>query len=153
VIGTLPVITPDLATERLLSVKLVFVAAPAHPLANIAAPLATSELAQHIQLVLTDRSDLSKGREFAVISPRNWRLADLGAKHAFLLAGLGWGGMPYAMVERDIAAGRLKILQLQDLPMLSETMQMLATYRTDSPPGPAGRWFLEQLKELAKGQK
>jgi DNA-binding transcriptional LysR family regulator len=153
VIGTLPVITPDLATERLLSVKLVFVAAPAHPLANIAAPLATSELAQHIQLVLTDRSDLSKGREFAVISPRNWRLADLGAKHAFLLAGLGWGGMPYAMVERDIAAGRLKILQLQDLPMLSETMQMLATYRTDSPPGPAGRWFLEQLKELAKEQK
>jgi hypothetical protein len=42
---------------------------------------------------------LTAGREFGVFSPRTWRLADLGAKHAFLLAGLGWGGMPWDRVE------------------------------------------------------
>jgi hypothetical protein len=44
------------------------------------------ELAKHIQLVLTDRSTPSKGQDLGVLSPRSWRLADIGAKHAFLRA-------------------------------------------------------------------
>ena len=149
VMGTLPVSVPDLVTERLLGVEIVFVAAPAHPLAALAGPVAECELSKHIQLVLTDRTELSKGREFRVISPRNWRLADLGAKHAFLLAGLGWGGMPLAMVERDLAEGTLREIEVQDAPGGREIMPMSATYRADSPPGPAGRWFVEQLKLFA----
>jgi len=34
--------------------------------------------------VLTDRSDLTAGRDFAVASPSTWRLADLSTKYAFL---------------------------------------------------------------------
>ncbi len=149
VMGTLPVSAPDLVTERLLGVEIVFVAASAHPLAQLAGPVAECELAKHIQLVLTDRTELSKGREFRVMSPRNWRLADLGAKHAFLLAGLGWGGMPLAMVARDLAEGSLREIKVQDAPGGREIMPMSATYRADSPPGPAGRWFVEQLKLFA----
>ena len=37
------------------------------------------------------RTELSKGQEFGVFSPSTWRLADLGAKHAFLRAGLELG--------------------------------------------------------------
>jgi hypothetical protein len=51
-------------------------------------------LARHVQLVLTDRSKIFEGREFGVMSSSTWRLADLFAKHAFLVNGLGWGGMP-----------------------------------------------------------
>ena len=149
VMGTLPVSVPELVNERLLGVEIVFVAAPAHPLAQLAGPVAECELAKHIQLVLTDRTELSKGREFRVMSPRNWRLADLGAKHAFLLAGLGWGGMPLAMVARDLAEGSLREIKVQDAPGGREIMPMSATYRADSPPGPAGRWFVEQLKLFA----
>jgi hypothetical protein len=29
-----------------------------------------------------------------VVGTKSWRLADLGAKHALLLAGVGWGNMP-----------------------------------------------------------
>ena len=146
VIGTLPLSVPELVSERLLGVKIVFVAAPAHPLARIAGPVPQCELARHVQLVLTDRTELSRGREFRVMSPRNWRLADLGAKHAFLLAGLGWGGMPLAMVARDIAEGALREIRVEDEPDGREVMPMSATYRADTPPGPAGRWFVEQLK-------
>jgi DNA-binding transcriptional LysR family regulator len=148
VMGSLALARPGLITERLLGVKMAFVAAPSHELAQFAGPVPDAEVRRHIQLVLTDRTDLSKGREFRVISPRNWRLADLGAKHAFLLAGLGWGGMPEAMVAADIAAGRLKEIRLEDVPT-DETMAMLATFRADTPPGPAGRWFIEQLKHFA----
>jgi DNA-binding transcriptional LysR family regulator len=152
VVGTLPLAMPELVTERLLGVRMVFVAAPTHPLARQPGPLPLCALANHIQLVLTDRTDLSEGQEFRVISPRNWRLADLGAKHDFLLAGLGWGGMPYEKVARDLAEGALVELHIQDAPD-AEIMPMSATYRADSPPGPAGRWFVEQLKHFAGAQE
>ena len=41
----------------------------------------------HTQLVLTDRSSLTEGRNYGVIRQRTWRLADLGAKHALLKEG------------------------------------------------------------------
>ena len=43
--------------------------------------------------MLTDRTSLLKGAEFEVVSSKPWRLSDLGAKYAFLKAGMGWGGM------------------------------------------------------------
>ncbi|MDB5457840.1 MAG: LysR family transcriptional regulator, partial [Caulobacter sp.] len=107
VLGTLPTVPPQLSQERLLSVRMVMVASPDHPLALRKGPIPKSALAEHVQLVLTDRSDLSQGREFGVLSPKTWRLADLGAKHAFLRAGLGWGGMPLHGVATDLVDGTL----------------------------------------------
>lgn len=99
-----------------------------------------------MQLVLTDRSDLSAGREFGVMSPSTWRLGDLFAKHAFLLSGLGWGGMPLHIVRQDIDEGRLVILSIEDIPEGGLSLPMSAVYRTSEPPGPAGRWMIERLK-------
>jgi hypothetical protein len=72
------------------------VAAPGHPLAKIKGTVSRVALSKHVQLVLTDRSLLTAGREFGVMSPLAWRLADLGARHAFLRAGPGWGSIAAA---------------------------------------------------------
>ena len=72
------------------SVKLLAVAAPDHPLACVQGPVSAVMARDHIQLVLTDRSSLTEGRDFGVMSVKTWRLADLGAKHALLLA--AWDG-------------------------------------------------------------
>src|SRR5690606_16708078 len=88
---------PELERAAIGSVELVPVAAPGHPLAR-PSRVPPGEARRHLQLVLTDRSVLTEGREFSVISPRTWRLADLGAKHALLLEGIGWGNMPLHMV-------------------------------------------------------
>jgi DNA-binding transcriptional LysR family regulator len=138
--------TPELVSERLIGVRMVMVAAAGHPLAGYAGAVPTGELARHTQLVLTDRSDLSKDRQFGVFSPHVWRLADLGAKHEFLLAGLGWGGMPLHRVERDLAEGTLVRIEPEDQPPEGVVVPISATYRADSPPGPAGRWLIEQLR-------
>jgi DNA-binding transcriptional LysR family regulator len=150
VVGSLPLATPSLVSERLLGVEMLFVAAPSHPLAQIRTGITECDLNQHVQLVLTDRTMLSKGQEFSVFSSRTWRLADLGAKHEFLRAGLGWGGMPLELVQRDLSEGVLVELGLLDRPMRMN-MVMSAAYRADAPPGPAGRWFIEQLRRLADG--
>jgi DNA-binding transcriptional LysR family regulator len=146
VVGTLALVPESFSRERLANIEMVAVASPRHPLARYGAPIPTDELARHVQLVLTDRSELSRGREFGVLSPRSWRIADLGAKHAFLRAGLGWGGMPLGAVERDIADGTLVPIHVEDIPPDGSMMPMSAVWRSDTPLGPAGRWLVDRLK-------
>jgi DNA-binding transcriptional LysR family regulator len=118
------------------------VAAPSHPLAR-SSNRGPGAARGHLQLVLTDRSRLTEGQDFAVLSLNTWRLADLGAKHALLLAGLGWGNMPTHMVAEDIAAGRLTVLDLPDFS--GGDYELRAIWRADAPPGPAARWLVERL--------
>jgi DNA-binding transcriptional LysR family regulator len=146
VVGSLPITPSSLSREPLTSIKLVMVAAHNHPLASFDGIIPRQELLKHVQLVLTDRSDLSAGRELGVISPLTWRLADLFAKHAFLLQGLGWGGMPAHTVEQDVAHGRLKVLSIEDVPADGLPLPMSVVYPSASPPGPAGRWFVRFLQ-------
>jgi len=146
VMGSLPTAPAQLTRERLLAVGMAFVASPTHPLASLKGPIPAHVLAQYRQLVLTDRSELSKGKDFGVFSSNTWRLADLGAKHAFLRAGLGWGAMPVGVIETDLANGSLVKIRIEDIPDTNLVMAMSAVFRTDRPPGPAGRWLIERLK-------
>ena len=140
VVGGLPTVPAGLTTERLFGIAMVTVAAPRHPLVAYAAshpgPLPRAEVARHVQLVLTDRSTLSVGREFNVFATTTWRLADLSSKHAFLLGGLGWGGMPLHAVADDLAAGRLVRLVLEDQPAGELILPMFAAYPADAPSRP-----------------
>lgn len=132
---------PELEHMAIGCVELVPVATPDHPLA--AGPIAPGETRRHLQLVLTDRSTLTEGREFSVLSPRTWRLGDLGAKHALLREGIGWGNMPRHDVAEDIATGRLVELRLPEAPPVDYRLHAL--WRRDSRPGPATTWLLDQI--------
>jgi len=147
-VGSLPAFPDTLTDEGLQSVFLVMVAASNHPLAAHSGKIPREMLAKHTQVVLTDRSDLSAGREMGVYSPSTWRIADMFAKHHFLLSGLGWGGLPRHVVQRDLDDGRLTLLQIEAVPDGGLPIPMSAVWRTESPPGPAGRWFIERLNEI-----
>jgi DNA-binding transcriptional LysR family regulator len=148
IIGSLPVIPETLTHERLQGIAFLMVASVDHPLASHKGKISREVLSKHTQIVLTDRSDLSSGRELGVMSPTTWRLADLFAKHHFLLNGLGWGGMPVHVVRKDLAEGRLAMLSVEDVPPGGLILSMSAVWQTKSPPGPAGRWFIERLKKI-----
>ncbi len=149
VVGSLPIAPASMSVERLQGLAMIMVAAHEHPLALFKGAIPKSELSKHVQLVLTDRSELTRGREFGVMSPLTWRLGDLFAKHAFLLKGLGWGGMPLHAVKQDLADGRLVKLAIEDLAEESLILPMAAVYLTAKPPGPAGRWLIERLKQCS----
>jgi len=148
IIGSLPVIPDTLTNERLAGIAFFMIAAGEHPLASYKGKIPKEVLGKHTQIVLTDRSDLSAGREFGVMSPTTWRLADLFAKHHFLLNGLGWGGMPLHAVRKDLEEGRLAVLRIEDVPPEGSILSMSVVWQTKSPPGPAGRWFIERLKQI-----
>jgi DNA-binding transcriptional LysR family regulator len=144
VIGTLPIVTDELQVESLRELELVTVVSAAHPLADFQGLISAAAIRKHVQLVLSDRTALSQGREFGVLSPSTWRLADLGAKYAFLKAGLGWGHMPLHMVAEDLERGTLVTIRVEGLPR-DVMMPMKVVYRKDAPPGPATRAFIAQL--------
>lgn len=149
--GSMPAVPETIDAEKLLDVPMITVAAPSHPLASIKRVIRMRELEEHVQLVLTDRTALTEGKTFNVLSPLTWRLADLGAKHAFLRAGFGWGHMPAAMMQADIESGDLVPLRIEKFQPQTPPIAMFAIYRKDTPPGPAGRWFLDRLKQPANG--
>jgi DNA-binding transcriptional LysR family regulator len=139
---------PRLITcDQLLTVKMAMVVSPTHPLAIYGGLIPTTVLAEHIQLVHTDRADLAQEREWGVLSPRTWVLAHLGAKLDFLRAGFGFGFMPLHVVEADLASGELLQITAEAAPPKGHVIPMAAIYRNDSPPGPAGRWIIDQLKQ------
>ena len=146
IVGSLPVVPEGTRSEALAQVPMTTVAAPSHPLASLPGPLSSTELERHVQLVLTDRTTLSEGRNYGVLATQTWRLADLGAKHAFLKAGFGWGHMPREMVQADLDSGALVALSLAAHQPSTPSIAMYAVYRSDAPPGPAGRWFIAHLK-------
>jgi DNA-binding transcriptional LysR family regulator len=129
------------------SVPMVPVAAPDHPLGRMER-IAPGAGREYTQLVLTDRSRFTEGQDYSVMSPKTWRLADLGAKHALLREGIGWGNMPVPMIEGDLVAGTLIRLAMPDHP--GGTYRFAGVWRRDTPPGPAASWLLDQFVALGR---
>lgn len=129
------------------AITLIPVAAPDHPLTQ--PNIASGESRKHLQLVLSDRTTRTQGRDFAVLSPITWRLGDLGAKHALLKEGLGWGNMPDHLIADDLAAGRLVALDLPEKP--GGRFNITAAWRRDHQPGPATRWLLDAFERELGG--
>jgi DNA-binding transcriptional LysR family regulator len=135
----------DLENEFLAAVEMVPVAAMSHPLAKAKAPIPREVLEEQVQLVLTDRTQITAGFSGGVISRRIWRFADLATRLEYLLAGFGWCNMPLHMVEAHIAAKRLKRLKLKDAD--SWTLPIHVIHTRSRPPGRAGRWLMEDLRK------
>ncbi|MGV1768116.1 LysR substrate-binding domain-containing protein [Rhizobium rhizogenes] len=129
-----------------MTIDLVPVVAPDHPLATIEGAIETHVLQQHVQLVLTDRSSFTADRDYGVLSTRTWRLADLRAKQSMLVAGLGWGNMPLHMVEDDIKLGRLKIIRPTDFDPRVARLAMGCAHLAGDRLGPGARWLIERLR-------
>jgi DNA-binding transcriptional LysR family regulator len=145
VVGSWALAPPQLTHEPLLTIALHTVVAAQHPLATQRGRIPLSILAEHIQLTHVDPSDYGSFEPRLKV-PRVWRLSHLGAKLAFLRAGFGFGGMPLHVIEADLASGRLVEITTEDAPFGGRLIEMWAIYRTDSPPGPAGRWFIDRLR-------
>jgi DNA-binding transcriptional LysR family regulator len=59
--------------------------------------------------------------------------------------------MPEELVRSDLSRGSLVRIVVEDAPQ-GIAISMRAVYRADAPPGIAGRWFIERLKERSKAR-
>lgn len=139
-------ILPGLEREVLAPIRMVPVAGARHPLARVKARLSAAALAEHVQIVLSERSEGVADQ--AVLSPRTWRVVDLSTKHALLLGGLGWGNLPEHLVRDDLARARLIEIRPAAWRADEHVLSLSAVYRSDTTFGPAHRWLLQRMGEL-----
>ncbi len=156
VLGLMPARFSEAAALRripLLTVELLPVVSREHPLARMKGLISAEVLRRQVQLVLTDRSTVTAGRDYGVLSAQTWRLADLGTKHAMLLAGLGWGSMPAHLVAEDVRQGRLQVIQPAEFGDPEIELVMAAAYLSGRVLGPAAQWMLDHLVQAMVGDQ
>ncbi|RSU45665.1 LysR family transcriptional regulator [Sphingomonas sp. S-NIH.Pt15_0812] len=142
----LPSVPEDVIALPLLGIDLVPVVSADHPLAQLGRAATPADLANHVQLLLSDPST-PDGPSYGVIGSRSWRFVDLGRRLDFLLAGMGWCRMPAGMVAPHLAAGRLVPLVIEDDPAgANGTLTIYAAHLRDQPLGRAGSWLLANLQ-------
>lgn len=147
---------PAISRRALTEVQMIAVVAAEHPLGLKAASvtLDSPDLADHLQIVLSDPSQRSEGRDFGVLSPQTCRVGNQDAKHALILAGLGWGRLPLWQVDQDLAEGRLVRLPTSSLGRDSQLpLEVYLVHRIDEPLGPAARVFVDSLARLCAGDE
>jgi DNA-binding transcriptional LysR family regulator len=142
-----------LSRSPLLTVRMIPVVAPGHPLAAAAAEarrVPAAELAQHVQVVLSERGLEGQGAtaDQGVLSPCTWRVMDLATKHALLRGGLGWGNLPEHMLGDDLVHGRLVAIQPDPWSDDEHVLAMAAIHRPEARLGRASRWLLGRLRAL-----
>lgn len=145
---------PRITFEALCSVAQVAVVAAEHPLARqeISHTIGVMELADHLQIVISDPSQVSEGRDFGVVSPQTCRVNTQDTKHGLILAGVGWGRLPLWSVTRDLNEGRLVRLETGSLGRKGEVVsEAYLAHRLDEPMGPAARELARVLAELNSG--
>ena len=120
------------------------VAAPDHPLVRLGRPLSLDDVREEIQLVVTDASGITAGRNFNVLSYKTWRVSDIAIKYQLIRGGLGWGGLPAALVREDVRNGDLVVLDL-DAYELGE-YPLYALRKAANPPGPAAQWLIDSFQ-------
>jgi DNA-binding transcriptional LysR family regulator len=135
----------ELVVEKVGHSFMLPVVASDHPLAQIERPLGLADVREEVQLVVTDASGLTKGRDFNVLSYKTWRVSDIATKYQLIKGGLGWGGLPASIVRNDITNGSLKALELEAYEQ--GEYPLFALRRIDSPAGPAGQWLAEAFQQ------
>ncbi|WP_343829384.1 LysR family transcriptional regulator [Brevundimonas olei] len=139
---------PRIRFEALAPIAQIAVVASAHPLAAAEKhrTIGAEILSDHLQIVLSDPSTLSEGRDFGVLSSQTCRVNTQDAKHHLILGGVGWGRLPLWLVERDLIEGRLVRLNAAALGRRGEAAsQAYLAHRLDEALGPASRRLAENL--------
>jgi DNA-binding transcriptional LysR family regulator len=130
----------------LTEIAIASVVAATHPLAVWKGPIPRQEIERHVQLVLTDRSQLTSGVLRGVVSPRVWRFADLATRYAFLKAGFGFCNMPLHMVKDDLAAGRLTRIVAEGWDSPEYRLPLHLMFPRGHVPGRAACWLIRHME-------
>jgi DNA-binding transcriptional LysR family regulator len=139
------------ALERraLAPIRMVPVVAARHPLASVRGRISNAALAEHVQIVLSERADDGVGLpDQGVLSSRTWRVHDLHTKRALLRAGLGWGNLPLHLARADLAKKQLVRIRPAAWADDEHTLHLALVYRRDATLGPAHHWIFDRLAAL-----
>lgn len=132
------------ATRIIGEFNFVFAVSPDHPLADAPEPLTSQDIRQHRSVSAADSSRNLPPRTSGLLSGQDvLTVPDMQTKYEAQRQGLGVGFLPETWVEKDVAAGRLVIKEVEENKEI--TIGVIA-WRTEHT-GRALHWFLQKLDE------
>ena len=138
-----------LIKEPLGNVTVVPVVAAKHALADRIRPrarLRLEDITEYMQIVLSDPTPMSTGRDFNVLSPQTCRVGTQEAKLALIEADLGWGRLPLWTVRKALDDGRLVKFPSRSIGPAGESReQAYVVHRRDRVRGPAATALRDEL--------
>jgi DNA-binding transcriptional LysR family regulator len=137
---------PWLQTEDLPEIECILCVAPSHALAPIRG-VDLDQLQDHVELSVQDSSG-THDDPHGFGGERVFHLSDFGAKKQALLMGVGFGWMPAYLVSEELQSGRLRELDYAGGSRYRFTPRLV--WRTDRPPGPAGRRLADLVRTWAR---
>jgi DNA-binding transcriptional LysR family regulator len=135
----------EFVVEPCMTVELVPVVAPAHPLAGRPSPVDDEELQEHVHIMLSEDARPEVEDVVGFPSTRRWRVNQEFLRRALLRAGLGWARMPRHYVAEDLAQGTLVPLSARRWGNRTTTVDLYVARLRRRPLGPVGQWLWQRL--------
>jgi DNA-binding transcriptional LysR family regulator len=129
---------------RLRAIEFVFCVAPAHPLASLGRPVGEDDLLPHVAIVVADSARLLPARTIGHVAGRSRiTVADIEAKIALQVAGLGYGFLPRCRIG---AALKRRELVALDVVAPRQAEPLWLAWRADGE-GEALKWWCNRLRQ------
>jgi DNA-binding transcriptional LysR family regulator len=129
-------------------VPIVAIAHREHPVARVRGAVPTSLLREHPQIVLSDSARRNFSPSINVLDAGlRWSVSDLAAKKEIIAAGMGWGGLPRHLVDKELRRGTLVELVVREF--RSGSLPLYVVRRRDRAAGVVARALWEGLLAAA----
>jgi DNA-binding transcriptional LysR family regulator len=148
-------VPPGFFAEPFARFEFVTVAHPEHALHKLGRPLSERDLAAQRQIVIRDSGVRQKVDAGWLGAEQRWTVSHISTSIATLVNGLGFATLPRPRIERELAAGLLKILPLEHASQeirnqytRDVTLYLVFADRDES--GPAVKALAQALREATK---
>jgi DNA-binding transcriptional LysR family regulator len=130
-------------THPLGQVEFDFAVAAGHPLAALPQPLRLKDIENYPTVIVTDSTRLLPARSSGLLDGRSRLVVpSMARKIAAQREGLGVGYLPRHRIRREVEAGSLQVLQLEE----PRSSQSISVAWRKSSKGKGLKWFVNQLK-------
>ena len=137
---------PRLEFIDLHSAQVVPVVAPnflRFPISNSITP---EQMRDYVQCVVRDTARHSVSRNYYLLEgARSWTVSDQLMKRELILQGMGWGHMPYYLIDQDLRHGRL--FSITGKHFKGGLIELVAARRRDTPHGPIANRLWQFIHE------
>lgn len=131
--------------EQLVTVLMRGVTSPDHPLQQLGRAVTFEDMRQYRQIIVRDSGQYRRRSEGWQEAEQRWTVSHLRTAIDAITMGLGYGSIPEAYVQEEIASGRLRYL-----PVEAGAERLISAYLTYADrdfAGPVTRRFAEILKQ------
>lgn len=124
--------------------KMVFVVAPHHPLADVDEPLSSASIIKHRAVAIADTSQQLAPRSAGLLTGQDvLTVPDMASKIEAQVKGLGVGYIPTHFIESELAEGKLLAKKVENE---SSRREVLIAWRSDHQ-GKALKWFINKMDD------